>query len=114
MHYFIFYNFTFQEAIWRNSITKVYHSDLRCLQRNCRQIKHKLNISHAKLLCKKPEETEPALSIFQMSSEAWYKQMWAKTLTMDKNEVRLFFSIYNISKEHFISLVLEEKEHFLS
>lgn len=35
--------------------------------------------------------------------------MKAKTLTMDKNEVRLFFPIYNISKKHFISLLLEEK-----
>lgn len=47
-----------------------------------------------------------------MSSEARFKQMRAKALTMDKNEVRLFFSIYNISKKHFISLLLEEKLHF--
>ena len=35
--------------------------------------------------------------------------MRAKTLTMDKNEVRLFFSINYVSKKHFISLLLEEK-----
>lgn len=29
--------------------------------------------------------------------------MRAKTLTMDKNEVRLFFSINYVSKKHFIS-----------
>ena len=38
--------------------------------------------------------------------------MQAKTLTMDKNEVRLFFSIYNISKKHFIALLLEENVTF--
>ena len=37
--------------------------------------------------------------------------MRTKTLTMDKNEVRFLFSIYNISKKHCISLLLE-KLHF--
>lgn len=41
-------------------------------------------------------------------SEARYKKMRTEILTMDKNEVRFLFSIYNISKKHCISLLLKK------
>ena len=88
--------------IWWNSIIKDYHSDLRCLQGSCIQITWAWAFKLQAVL-----QTKTAF----LFSEARYKQMRTKTLTMDKNEVRFLFSIYNISKKHCISLLLE-KLHF--